>query len=338
VEAQPLHFILCSDVDPDGRNVCDVTYDIPIPDLEWKGVEWVVPELCVFLRQLEEKHDVSFKVTWFVRSDLQMNHVYGNPCWPRKEFAGIWDNAMSQGHEIGWHPHFWRLDEKAGEWYQEMFDRKWMDKCLKTGFSSFKDGFKPPRCIRTGWDYMDSDIMRCLDELEVAADLSSLPGLSHLGNPCGRNRVRGSYNWKGGCDRVYHPTRDDYLNPGQDHLKIFEIPVTTVSPPLVKKGSNRFMSKYAAGVRDRLKGEKIPMHLDVNPELFKHILDTGYKRSSGKYARPVVCYFHPSDLLVKDAMATAEKNLEYAVAVMERTGGEGATVSRYLDLLCGSIQ
>ena len=327
-------FILCCDVDPDGRNVCDVSYETQKPKLSWDGVKKALPPLVDHLCALEKEHGVRLKVTWFVRSDDMMDRVYGDPCWPRVEFSELWDRLEDKGHELGWHPHLWCLDERKGSWYHETGDHDWIDKCLKDGFRAFKQcGFKEPACTRMGWDFMDNRIMGCLNGLGIQADLSSLPGMSYQGRECFDDKIIGYHDWEKGHDSVYHPSKDDYKNPGKDSLKIVEIPVTVVPPPIIKKHSSRLLGKYFAGIRDRIHGERIPFHLDVPTGLFEYMFDHQLERAKKDLKRPIVCYFHPSDLLVSGMMDTVKDNLKHAANALKESGGSGLTVKEYLNII-----
>jgi hypothetical protein len=241
---------------------------------------------------------VTPKAVFFLRSDIQMQEIYGSAAWPVVQFQEMWHRLEGQGHEIAWHPHVWRWSDQWGCWFQETKDSPWIAECLEVGYSDFakRFGSNPVTC-HMGWTFHNNCTMQKLAELGVKIDFSASPGVHFGGGPGDGGTVFDNrIDWLETPFEWYRPSESDYRRParaGEKELAIIEVPKFTS-----ESGVLRWLKDIAA------RGKRTPGHeagaavfLQVTalPVLYGTIIKQRLQR---KEAEPFFAtYFHPDELL-----------------------------------------
>jgi hypothetical protein len=300
VRSRALHVVLACDADPDRPGYGG----IPLNSREkhvWNGIERGIPKLLNALKEIIDHEGGLPRVTWFLRSDEQMNELYGDHCWPAVGFRQIWDDLVERKHEIGWHPHLWGWSEKHGTWYQEINDNEWIRKCLIDGFSSLNREFKIGT-VRTGWDYHNNLTMKTLEDLGIKADLSALPGFentSYVDN--NRNLIQNRYDWIGAPEVPYRPSSTDYRAIG--NMSIIEIPHACFHQSYLVYALRKAFWKAFSRRPGKQPLQRFPVTASMNPSHFLDGIKQAFKKSKSR--NPIfVSYFHPDDLIVDKNQAS----------------------------------
>jgi hypothetical protein len=219
------------DTEPD----CEFYGGMPITQRSgpqsWEGVKEGLTEFIEYCNLIRDDEGLPLRLTLFIRSDLQIAEFYGRPGWALYHFSPLWDQFMTRGHEIGWHPHLWRWSDNQKKWYQEILDEKWMiEECLKPGYEDFNT-YLPAKIVRMGWCYHNNCSIALMDHLGVMADFSGLSGIvsgMHNGLPMRGFNV---YDWSLTPNYPYYPSEKDYRrlpHEGEKSLSILEVPQDTL--------------------------------------------------------------------------------------------------------------
>ncbi len=166
---------------------------------------------------LEEFPEI--KTTWFIRIDAQIETLYGNAAYIFEKHASKIDWLKSHGHEIGWHHHAYAYDGTG--WGQCVDEAIICDHLKRYGEIALKRGID---IARMGWGFHTNSTMKILDEMGFRIDSTAIPRPQYEWN----DRV---CDWSNSPRYPYHPSLHDYRVPGEGHLKILEIPMTTTIVP-----------------------------------------------------------------------------------------------------------
>lgn len=200
---------------------------------EWKGIKRGIQQTEKIKEELKTRFDHDVKISWFIRSDTNIEMIYGRAGWALERFEETWQRLLSLGDEIGWHPHTWRWSYQNKCWFQEVNDIEWMLDCLEAGFRDFADvmNFKPTSA-RMGWGFHHNATMQKLNDLGMIVDLSAMPRVKLKGGPGDKTVFEGYCNWENTPENPYFPSRKDYRVPEKDNtraLKLLEMPITVYS-------------------------------------------------------------------------------------------------------------
>jgi len=292
-----------------GILLCDCDYDCP-DRLTWVGVEEGIPR---FVQALEEQAQVRGearpRITWCVRSDLQMERVYGDCAWPFRRFEAMWRELEAAGDDIAWHPHLWRWSEDHNCWYQETEDADWIERCLRAGYATICEACgRKLRTCRMGWEYHSDLTMGIIDELGIEVDLSATPGRRrHAVGDRGSMR-HGELDWSITGAEPYHPSRADYRRPprdGEAALSVLEVPRTTARSAIWGVGRALWgvanaLRRGDLGAMARMSDVRGYVHappLTAHPRAFRPLLRHWSRHAStnGSPAAFVTC-FHADEL------------------------------------------
>jgi len=294
--------ILCVDSDPDRPEFGGARYDSR-ENLTWRWLPELAHKIQGLRRELFDKFNVKLRITWFLRSDIQIKLIYGDAAAALKMFDSLWDELAREGDELGWHPHSWRWSEAGRCWYNETSDTGYMLDSYDVGFEAFKRtlGFAP-FASRAGISFHTNATITKLDQLGVRADLSANPGLRYYyARPESGSPVREGFDWSRTAAGPYHPSRLDYQTSKKgESLDILEIPMTVFRRPLGTpgywKGLIPFRIRGKLSVtRPNVKGWFIPKvwGSEVRFEIgMREVLARANRFGLAHYAS----YFHPDDL------------------------------------------
>ena len=107
-----------------------------------EGYKEGIPKAKEITNSNRDSQGCNAKITWFLRSDDQINQLYGDPAWMVRNFMSLWKKLESEGDEIGWHPHLWRWNERIKSWYPELENKIWIENCMEEGYNRFPKQFK----------------------------------------------------------------------------------------------------------------------------------------------------------------------------------------------------
>lgn len=159
------------------------------------------------------------KTTLFIRLDKQIEHLYGRPDYIFMRCKEEIEYLKSLGHEIGWHPHCYKL--KNGKWVQNI-DVDGVLKELKSYVSYVKDyGIKS---FRMGWGWQNNAIFDFLQEEGFNVDSSAIPRPKYKWEQVERD-------WLNTPKTAYLPSIEDYRVPGIPHRDIIEVPISVTQIP-----------------------------------------------------------------------------------------------------------
>ncbi|KAB2946781.1 MAG: hypothetical protein MPEBLZ_01918 [Candidatus Methanoperedens nitroreducens] len=247
----------------------------------------------------EDKQGLSPKITWFLRSDQQINIQWNDWCYPVREYISLWNEQIKSGDEIGWHPHLWRYDELKNIWYQEINDNDWISSCLENGYHEISKLFRI-NSVKMGWCFHKNYTMNLVDSFGIKYDLSAIPGLMNSGNTCN------IYDWKNTSADPYFPSKKDYRirddNPSNNH-NIMEIPITNYTVPFFWR---IFISK-----------RNMAANIAKHPIFFRNIFNNIIWNQESL----LNTYFHPCDIGEKDRLFSLnnfERNLNNIIEIARK--------------------
>ena len=232
-----LDVIIGCDCDPDRPKYGGTRYDTSAP-LRWHGITEGLPLLRELSDGIIDDFGTPVRLTWCLRSDLQMEEIYGDCAWPIEEFSALWRDLERAGDELTWHPHLWRWDIRAGCWYQETEDVDWIIECLRAGHLAFERVMnRSPRTCRAGWEFHNNTTMREIRTLGIRGDFSAIPGRYTQGcSDRWGSRFCGQVDWRGTPIHMYAPSACDYRVPdgGEETTGLHEIPMSGLHLPLLR--------------------------------------------------------------------------------------------------------
>lgn len=242
----------------------------------WNDTIRSVIKLKEEIEIFEDLKGNSPKITWYLRSDQQINMIWGDWCYPVREYASTWNEFEKSGDEIGWHPHLWRLNVMRKIWYQEINDDDWIYHCLENGYHAISKIFRI-KSVRMGWDFHNNNTMNQLQSFGVHYDLSAIPGIKNSGVD---NNI---FDWENAPKFPYFPSKNDYKREESNrsnNLEVMEIPISTYSIPFYLR----------VLTRKKIMAANIAKHPLFFRNTFKTIFKNNYEDSF------LSMYFHPSDI------------------------------------------
>jgi hypothetical protein len=282
--------------------------------LIWNGVAKGIPSVFDFMSDSLDSKGETLKITWCVRCDEQLRQTYGVHRWAYNEFSDIWEYLKNDGHEIAWHPHFWRWSDKEAVWFQEK-NPSWIADCLKNAYSDIPSNMKP-RTLKTGWGYHCNESVGTADELGLRADVSPVPSLKSTSTIVGTGLALGTNDWSISPKQPYYPSKEDYRVNGIDNYSLLFIPATLFRLPFHYSIGKRIVYKIQAARGQR---QKIPTHTNYAPlsptkptKAMKKTIRNIFKSASDKEEKLIIhSYFHPDELLRESGTFSRENFIKY---------------------------
>lgn len=339
-----LYVLIGVDCDPDRPSFGGTGLAQKSQAMIWKGV---TEGIFRVLEAREKAGSLSPKITWNIRSDDQIEQVYGHAGWAAAEFLKLWERLKTEGDEIAWHPHLWRWNRDAHAWYQEVQDLPWMEECLEKGINGFREIFgAKPMSVHSGWCFHNNTTMQRISTLGVRVDYSALPGMQSIGVPRKSGALSDNeYDWRQTPPTPYSPSREDYRVPASSlgsALPLLEIPEYTFpSLPVWALGLWANVKKSTWGGRRRLLSQlcyqRSFVQINTHPRLFAMALDRGFweEGTSPFFAS----HFHPDEFLSQNGRRYGVnflfQNLRMLATRAEQKGGtlRFVTASEAADLL-----
>lgn len=218
-DRQIIPVLLCIDIEPDPRLID------PNAQVDWLGFEGAVPLIEELRPKMEALTGRPAHVSWFVRMDPQITHVYGYPGWVADRYRGHFDSFLSAGDELGIHLHPWKWDYDKSAWKQDFADQSWVTHCVEVAFAAFEKAFGSTcRAFRFGDRWMNDETMHLVERLGATSDSTIEPGRVGTETP---DEYIGTFQDYSDVPRYpYRPSRLDFMSPKPEPvLDIVVIPV-----------------------------------------------------------------------------------------------------------------
>jgi hypothetical protein len=259
-----LFIVIGCDTDPDRQ---DFIENISGDKLSWRGMTEGIPETKSAVSDITDSNGKSPVFTWLMRADEQIKIIYGDYNSVLEENKIFIRELESSGDEIGWHPHFYRYNQKQKLWYQELNDIDWQCEVLESAYNLFHKSIPGrPVSVRTGWIYHNNSTLKKLDQLGIKIDFSAAPGLK-TNPPKNKSFPYNIYDWFITGREPYYPSVNDYrraARKGESSLTILEAPNFQLHLPFVVLGDD-------SGTADGQEDEGSRANNAVSPKT--HLLD-----------------------------------------------------------------
>ncbi len=325
-----LYVVIGCDCDPDRPQYGGTRYDSRAP-LKWRGVREGIPRVREIADGIRDDFGNSVKITWCVRSDLQMKEIYGDCAWPYAEFRDLWQSLADQGDEIAWHPHLWRWSDEHGCWYQEIEDEGWMRDCLYQGYTTLTAhmGYAPTTS-RMGWEFHNNITMRQIDELGIKVDFSAIPGRFTRGSADHLGSVFNCYvDWRNTPERAYVPSGSDYRREpkaNEEALRITELPMSIFRSRVLSIAARLRRTAKAkdwAGLRQLFgtangNAPSLKAYITTHPYIFSRLAATQLNKVKENGCSFLVTAFHADELLKDSRMLARLHGAEHLQNNLER--------------------
>lgn len=187
--------------------------------LEWNGVEAGIPSITSKISDCEIGNGVDIKTTWFVRCDNQLKEIYGDEGYLLDKYRTIWDSLKRDNAEIAWHAHLYKRNHMS--WIQETDDTT-LKMNLRLGYKKMVCKKCVPVSARIGESFMSDGIMSALDGFGIRIESTAMPGRV-------RKDEKFSIDWNETPPHPYFPSKHNYRKPGNDPMKILEVPMSMIS-------------------------------------------------------------------------------------------------------------
>ena len=170
---QTISILLYCDVEPDGRTVD------PRSRCDWVGFEGIIELLPRLRACLEAATDRPAHLSWFVRMDPQVAHVYGSAGWAAARYRAEFETLSAAGDQIGLHVHPWQWHDDGNYWTQNFADQPWVSHCVESSLNAFEQNFGYPcEAFRFGDHWMNDATIDLLERRGVICELTVEPGLA----------------------------------------------------------------------------------------------------------------------------------------------------------------
>ncbi len=218
---ETVYIVVGCDADPDREKFIQQRSGEPF---SWTGLIDGIPMAREISAPIIDDVGKAPVISWCLRVDDQIRHYYDDYAWLLIKHKDLLNDLTENGDELSWHPHFWRLDDVSGKWYQEISDCTWQTEMLRDSLAAYRKVFTDaPKSVRMGWNYHNLATMSALSNLGIEVDFSAVPGLKLDPTTSRRDNI---YDWSRSPRTPYSPSPRDYQVPGvgSEILAILEVP------------------------------------------------------------------------------------------------------------------
>lgn len=322
-----LDVIIGCDCDPDRPKYGGARHDTKERP-KWRGVREGVPRLREIADRIVDDFGNPARMTWCIRSDIQMREIYGDCAWPAAEFAGLWSDLESAGDELAWHPHVWRWDDRAHCWYQEIEDEEWIAECFEAGYRDLSRRLgHSPLTSRTGWEFHNNATMGALRRLGVRVDFSAIPG-RHTPGCADRwgSRFNCHVDWRGTPEEAYVPAASDYRRPADSGLAddLWELPMSVLRSRLltVARIARKVCGGRVRAIRELRTGPGLPgsdaggnkLYVTMSPLFFLRLASARIASARASGHASLVTALHPDEMYVTGRSLTSLQHPQHLQA------------------------
>jgi len=198
--------------------VC-LTFDIDLTNhIDNMPMESEFDEISRIMMPLFHLHS-TWKVTWFIRLDKQIESLFGQADYLFIHYADEIALLRRIGHEIGWHPHCYKL--RDGKWYQNTDVSEVLEELQFCIPYVKKYGIK---AVRMGWGWQHNRVLALLESEGFKIDSSAMPRPKYKWEETEKD-------WSITPKFPYFPSVHDYRIPGEPHRDILEVPMSVTQIP-----------------------------------------------------------------------------------------------------------
>ncbi len=324
-----LFIIIGCDVDPDRESFVG---KIPANTLTWRGMLEGITRGKSRLSQLLDSDGKPPVFSWALRVDHQVARLSGSYQAILETNKGFLLGLQHSGDELCWHPHFWRYDDRIGQWYQEFWDEDFHVSMLKEAHAAFRSVFPGlPTTVRTGWSFHSNLTFAILEELGIQVEHVCIPGLKVLPK---NDTVRSSnfYDWSISPDHPYYPARADYrreAQPGENAFKILVVPTMVSRSFFWGMGSAIQLTRKMKDPSQLMHPFQRPTHvINVTGKVnwYAPVLKRAEKLLASQDTLIYNCYLHADELIENQhpfySLENMEINLQRIVDMGKRAGAQ----------------
>ncbi|MEA3296716.1 MAG: hypothetical protein U9R56_02495 [candidate division Zixibacteria bacterium] len=308
-----LYVVIACDTDPDRGYFVK---DLPTDKLSWRGMLEGIPRAKDRLANLIDSEGCSPRFTWLLRVDDQIKRLMGAYNQVLKTNCDFLESLEQSGDELGWHPHFWRLDENNLRWYQECRDMDWQVGMLTKAHAAFSEVLpERTKTVRMGWTYHNNRTMAALDDLGVAVDVSGIPGL-RIHPKKGKPVVSNFFDWSVTPSRPYYPSIVDYRREAletESSLSLLEAPNCVAKSIIWGMVSGLALARKMKDIRQigyALFKPRFMSTITGKPMLFKPILAQVEKNLIDNDNFIYITPLHPDELIENIHPVYSLENME----------------------------
>jgi hypothetical protein len=255
----------------------------------WKGFEETSELLGDLRPRMAEVTGAPARISWFLRMDPQIEHVYGAPDWVAQHYGEVIARLEQAGDELGLHTHAWRWDEGAGRWLTDHANQQWVNHCITTSFAAYRGAFGRA-CVsfRFGDHWMSDETMDLLESLGARFDLTVEPGRVVKPPQLQTKHATGFLPDYVALPRSpYRPSRRDFRTHDAERGRgLWAIPLSTGKEPGRFAGIKRVAE--ALGVDLRRRHDTVPLNLELRAPLFRALLESWLAAAGEKYLSLIV--------------------------------------------------
>ncbi len=213
--------LLCIDVEPDPRLVD------PYEQVDWGGFEKAFALIERLRPAMIDATGRPARLSWFLRLDPQVTHVYGNAGWVVERYRENFDALQAAGDEFGIHVHPWQWDRSQSTWMEDFADQSWVNYCVESAFAAFEHAFGTTcRAFRFGDRWMNDETMALIERLGATSDSTIEPG--QVGTETSETYFGTFPDYTDVPNYPYRPSRHDFKSPSPEPvLNVLVIPVTS---------------------------------------------------------------------------------------------------------------
>jgi hypothetical protein len=259
---QKMYAAITIDFDPDMATLTENK-----DDLNWSSIS-SAQEL------FEEFSKANIPTTSFLRMDDQIKDIKGEFSYLYNLHKPLWESLLSQGSEIGLHSHLFRFCNERKGYIQSYHAEENCDQMLRIHNALVDENLKF-NCIRIGESHHSLELMQLISQLGYKIDSTAIPGRFRL-----ETRV---IDWSDTPNYPYYPSINDHRVPGNPHLKLLEIPMTSMY----------FKADYDDGPKLRYAS------LTFRDDIFKNGLNNYLLKNYKEKNFFVVFIIHPGELALK---------------------------------------
>ncbi len=304
-----LYVVIGCDCDPDRPQYGGTRYDTRT-SLKWRGVREGILRAREIADDIQDDFGNPLKMTWCVRSDLQMKEIYGDCAWPYSEFVDLWESLAGRGDEIAWHPHLWRWSERYGCWYQEIEDGDWIRNCLQQGYAALSSRMgRAPVTSRMGWEFHSDTTMQTIAELGIKVDFSAVPGRFTPGAADHLGSVFNCYvDWRNTPEQAYMPSAADYRRGPEANevaLRVIELPMSTFRSRVLDIAACLRRTARAKGgdklrhlsIAAKANNASLKAYMTIHPYAFSRLVSAKMSEAKRNGQAFLITAFHADDML-----------------------------------------
>jgi len=254
-----LYIVMSIDIDEDSfdKNV------FTNKGFNWRGVEEGIPSMLSALKDYRDVNGNQIKYSWFIRCDMQLKKIYGDPLYLFEKYNRLWTERKNRGDELAWHFH--PYDHNLSLLDDDQRIVKDLKECHRVMRSR---GFNLP-ASRIGRAFGSNALLKALFDLGIKLDSSALPGRKRID---ANNHI----DWETTTQGPFYPSASDYRVAGKNSTGLLEVPMSMIK---IKAAYDR---------------EPIKRYMNLT---FKNQVIDGALRQYVKEENLLVAIMHPSEVV-----------------------------------------